>query len=663
VNFVHPSDPTNCAYSRNRVEEEAWSGTGLLTVRLVEVRLSSLDGFSSASSVCASDASCVAAKRRRGVGDCAGGWLVKAGATVLGVGADLSELDTRWSVEKKLILGREMAQRISQQVLKCPFLKSGALSKESMKNGDVMKKAAALCPHMARMMEEKKAEMPKDFGGPCEACPCKEESTMAAIRKDLEADRLRKEQMSLSELQSATSAQRYNSIFSKEVEKVKEEGRYRIFADLERKAGRFPAAKCHNSRTGQPMDITGWCSNDYLAMGQHPKVVGAMVKATQECGTGAGGTRNISGTNHYHVLLEEELAKLHRKESALVFTSCYVANETTLTTMSKMLGDSVLFSDQFNHASMIQGIRNGTWKRKIYRHNDLDHLESILKEAPHEQNKVIAFESVNSMEGTVAPMGDIAFLANKYNALSFCDEVHAVGMYGEEGGGVAQRDGVEDGIDIISGTLGKAFGVMGGYIAGSEAFVDAMRSVCPGFIFTTAIPPAVAAAALESIRHLRENDEERIKMHSNARILQARLRLHGFPMLPTVSHVTPVLVGDSVKCKQVTDKLLHDYQIYLQPINYPTVPKGTERLRITPSPVHTMEMMEKLIFALDRIWDELELPRSYLPSEMAEPAARGIVDDLGPNDLGTGSTNVYDFYANERNHDLGILQELIASSA
>ncbi|GBG31532.1 5-aminolevulinate synthase, mitochondrial [Hondaea fermentalgiana] len=556
-----------------------------------------------------------------------------------------------------------MQRAASQVITKCPFIKSGALSDKTIKNQDVMRGAASLCPHMAKVMgtevgpEAAKMQAPAQ---PCEGCPCKSAQAVSQACSKHAVPEAKPAAAAAAAAAKVEPQQRYNALFAGEVEKVKREGRYRVFADLERKAGQFPVATCHNAKTGEPMTITGWCSNDYLAMGQNPKVVEAMVKAARETGAGAGGTRNISGTNHYHVLLEEELAALHNKEAALVFSSCFVANETTLTTMSKMLPDSILLSDQFNHASMIQGIRNGTWARKIYRHNDLDHLESLLRELPYEKNKVIAFESVNSMEGTVAPISDIAYLAKRYNALTFNDEVHAVGMYGKQGGGVAQRDGVEDGIDIISGTLGKAFGVVGGYVTGSASFIDAMRSVCPGFIFTTAIPPPVAAAALTSIRHLRESNDERVAMHKNARMFQARLRANGFPMLPTVSHVTPVLVGDSIKVKQVTDKLLNEYGIYLQPINYPTVPRGTERLRITPAPVHTPEMMDRLIFALNQIWDELDLPRAQMPSNLNEPAADGTLD-LPLDDLSVGAASCYDFFA--ENPELGVLPEDQVASA
>lgn len=458
-----------------------------------------------------------------------------------------------------------------------------------------------------------------------------------------------------------TTETQYNQRFAEEVGRIKSEGRYRIFADLERHAGSFPLAKCHDSMSGAAKQVTGWCSNDYLSLGQKESVMEAMVSAVRQCGTGAGGTRNISGTNHFHVLLERELAELHGKEAALVFSSCYVANETTLTTMSKMLPNAIILSDSLNHASMIQGIRYGKWEKKIYAHNDLNALESLLKQEPLERNKVIAFESVNSMEGSIAPMNEIGYLAEKYNAMTFVDEVHAVGMYGATGAGIAERDGCLDSMDVISGTLGKAYGVMGGYVAGSEAYIDAMRSACPGFIFTTAIPPAMAAAALESVSYLRAKGSEgrsgtaycaeRLAMHKNAMKLQRRLREIGLPLIPTVSHITPILVGDAVKCKATTDILLREYDIYVQPINYPTVPKGTERLRITPLPVHTDAMMHKLLGALDEIWTRLDLPRQFCSEgEVMEEAAR--TETLTEADFAVGSEKIYQFYQDYENPTL-----------
>ncbi|MBL8687452.1 MAG: 5-aminolevulinate synthase [Rhodospirillaceae bacterium] len=399
----------------------------------------------------------------------------------------------------------------------------------------------------------------------------------------------------------------YNALFTEAIEQLKSERRYRVFTELERRAGQFPRALNHS--VANAPEVTVWCSNDYLGMGQHPAVLGAMKEALDRYGAGAGGTRNISGNSHPIAILEQTLAELHGKEASLAFTSGFVANDAALATIGRLLKGCVILSDADNHASMIAGIRHSGAEKKIFRHNDVEHLEQLLKAEPANRLKVVAFESVYSMDGDIAPIGEICDLARRYGALTFLDEVHAVGLYGRRGAGVAERDGVMSKVDVISGTLGKAFGVMGGYIAGSAAMVDAVRGHAGGFIFTTALPPAVAAGATASIRHLMASEAERTRHQERVETVKRRLREAGLPVLNANSHIVPLMVRDAALCKAASDRLLERHRIYIQPINYPTVPKGSERLRITPTPFHDDASVSQLVEALLEVWDKLGLAR------------------------------------------------------
>ena len=423
----------------------------------------------------------------------------------------------------------------------------------------------------------------------------------------------------------------YSEIFKNSLDKLKSEGNYRIFADLEKLAGNFPQAL--NYKDNSVSEVTVWCSNDYLGMSQNQDVLDSMTNALKKVGAGSGGTRNISGTNHYHVLLERELCYLHQKEAALLFNSGYLANQATLSTLGKKIPNCVFFSDEKNHASMIQGIKNSGAKKVIFKHNNLDDLEKNLKKFPKSQPKIIAFESVYSMDGDFSPIKSICSLAQKYNALTFLDEVHAVGIYGERGAGVAERDKVMDQVDIIQGTLAKAFGVIGGYITAKKETIDFVRSFSSGFIFTTSLPPCIAAGAYASIRHLKFSSSEREKLFKVVSDLKNALKKNNIPFIDNKSHIIPVIIGDPMLCKKASQMLLDDFQVYVQPINYPTVPKGEERLRITASPQHTSKMIKKLVTALCSVYKNLEINKSMsvtLEKETVTPSTPNIAPSDAP---------------------------------